>query len=117
MSETRDDAGAVRALIRGVDRAALAVSLADGAPYASLVVVACDQAARPILLISQLAEHTQAILRGSPVSLMYDGTLGRDDALSGARASVQGKAEAIDDPAARARFIARHPRAPVYVDF
>jgi len=117
MSGGRDDAAAVRGLIRAADRAALAVTLGDGAPYASLVLVACDVAARPILLISQLAEHTQSIQRDPTVSLLFDGTAGMDDALSGARASVQGRAEKTDDPALRARFLARHPSAAVYADF
>lgn len=117
MSETRDDARAVRDLIRAADRAALAVTLADGAPYASLVLVACDIAAQPILLISQLAEHTQAIGRDPTVSLLFDGTAGAEDALSGARASVQGRAEKSDDPNLRARFLARHPSAEGYAGF
>jgi len=117
MSAPRDDARAVRDLVRACDRAALAVTLADGAPYASLVLVACDIAARPILLISKLAEHTQAIGRDPIISLLFDGTAGADDALSGARASVQGRAEKSDDADLRARFLARHPSAAVYVDF
>lgn len=117
MSATRDDARAVRDLVRGVDRAALAVTLGDGTPYASLVLAACDVSARPILLISQLAEHTQAILRDPTVSLLFDGTAGAEDALSGARASLQGRVDKTDDPALRARFLARHPSAAAYADF
>ena len=39
----------VRDLLRGADRAALATALADGAPYASLVLTALDLDASPVL--------------------------------------------------------------------
>ena len=69
---TQDDMSrAVRDLVRGLDRAALATALpADGAtwPYASLVLVAVDHDLSPILLLSNLAEHTKAIASDDRVS-------------------------------------------------
>ena len=55
---------AVRDLVRGLDRAALATNLPveDRTwPYASLVLVAADHDLSPILLLSDLAEHSKAI--------------------------------------------------------
>ena len=66
-----------RDLVRSLDRAALATALPvqGGAwPYASLVLVAVDHDLSPILLLSDLAEHTKAIAADSRVSLLFDGT-------------------------------------------
>ena len=106
-----------RRLIRAADRAALATVERESWPHASLVLVACDHGARPVVLISTLADHTRNILADDRVSLLYDGTGGLDDPLTGARVSVQGRAVATEDEALRARYIARHPRAAGYVDF
>jgi putative heme iron utilization protein len=107
---------AARRLIRSRDRAALATSL-EGRPYASLVVTACAGDAAPLLLLSDLAQHT-ANLKGDPrLSLLFDGSGEFPDPLAGPRLSVVGRAEACDDPALRARFVARHPPAAAYAGF
>ena len=113
---------AARALIRALDAATLATALAgdgdeSGWPYASLVLVACDFYASPILLISQLAEHTKNIAVDNRVSLLYDGTGQRSDRLSGERVSVLGRAVRDDTPGAAARYLARHPSAEGYAGF
>ncbi len=89
----------------------------DGWPYGSLVLVACDHAARPILLISTLAEHTKNILRDDRVSLMFDGTAGYRERLTGPRVTVMGRAIKAENDHARQRFIARHPSASFYAGF
>jgi len=48
---------------------------------------------------------------------ILDGTAGLDDPLTGARASIQGRIEAIDDPLLRTRYIRRHPSARRYAGF
>ena len=69
-----------RALVRSRDRAALATTMKDdGWPYASLVMIACDAAANPLLMISELAEHTRHILSEDRVGLLIDGTGGLDN--------------------------------------
>jgi hypothetical protein len=74
---TDDMPRAVRNLLRGLDRASLASVLPaeQGAgeeraiwPYASLVLVAVDHDLAPILLLSNLAEHTKAIAADSRCS-------------------------------------------------
>src|SRR5476651_1609890 len=87
---------AVRALMRNSDRASLATIQMDGAPYASLVLLALDLDASPLLLLSDLAEHSRNIARDSRVSLLIDGTAGLDDPLTGSRASLTGKAAPIE---------------------
>ncbi len=115
-----DNAGAsVRRLIRTCDRAVLATALAGGTawPYASLVLTACDHGAAPLLLLSDLADHTRNLKEDGRASLLFDGTAGLVDPLAGARASVLGRLAKTDDGLLRARFLARHPAAQDYAGF
>ena len=119
MSETgpsRDPAGFARRLLRSRDRAALATSL-RGAPYASLVLVAADLDATPLLLLSDLAQHSRNIAFEPRVSLLFDATEGHPDPLAGPRLTVLGRAKAADDGRLLARFTARHPSASLYAGF
>lgn len=118
---TQDDMSrTVRALLRGLDRASLATFLPAepaGWPYASLVLVAVDHDLTPILLLSDLAEHTKAIRADGRVSLLFDGTAGLDQPLTGPRVTVLGRAERTDDERLKGRFLARHPDAALYAGF
>jgi heme iron utilization protein len=105
-----------RFLSRGRDRAALATSL-EGAPYASLVLVAADLDAAPLLLLSDLAQHTRNFKPDPRVALLFDATAGHADPLAGPRLTVLGRAEAIAEPRALARFTRRHPSAQAYAGF
>jgi putative heme iron utilization protein len=111
---------AVRGLVRGLDRAALATALPvqSGAwPYASLVLVAADHDLSPILLLSDLAEHTKAITADGRVSLLFDGTLGLEQPLTGPRVTLVGRAERTADERLGRRYLARHPDAEMYAGF
>lgn len=115
-------AATARRLVRAGDRASLATTLVgEGWPYASLVLTACDHAARPILLLSDLADHARNIADDDRVSLLFDGTQGLDEPLTGARVTVLGRAERLSGEAAvtdaRGRYLRRHPGADLYVDF
>jgi putative heme iron utilization protein len=118
---TQDDMSrAVRDLVRGLDRAALATALpVDGTswPYASLVLVVADHDLSPILLLSDLAEHTKAIAGDGRVSLLFDGTHGLDQPLTGPRVTLVGRAARTGDPRLARRFLARHPDAEIYAGF
>jgi hypothetical protein len=117
---TDDMPRAVRDLVRGLDRAALATALPteSGAwPYASLVLAAVDHDLSPILLLSDLAEHTKSIAADGRVSLLFDGTQGLDQPLTGPRVTLVGRATRTDDERLRHRFLARHPDAEMYAGF
>jgi heme iron utilization protein len=119
VSETglaRDPAGFARRLMRSRGRAVLATSLL-GAPYASLVLAANDLDASPLLLLSDLAQHSRNIAFDPRISLLIDATEGHSDPLAGPRLTVLGQAEAVDDPHLLARFTARHPSASLYAGF
>ena len=107
----------VRRLARTADRGALASALADGRPYVSLVLLAWDFDGAPLLLLSDLAEHSRNLARDPRLGLLVDGTRGLEDPLTGARASLIGQAAPIRDDRSLARFLARHPSASAYAGF
>src|SRR5215813_9295051 len=110
----------VRDLVRRRDRAALATALPTPAgpwPYASLVLAATDHDLSPILLLSDLAEHTKAIAADDRVSLLYDGTEGLEQPLTGPRVTLVGRARHTADDRLKQRFLARHPDAALYAGF
>ncbi len=110
----------VRNLMRETSRAGLATLLAgeaSPAPYVSLVLVALDHDASPLLLLSDLADHTKNLHRDPRAALLFDGTGGWRDPLAGPRASLLGQIQAWDGERLKARFLARHPNAAVYVGF
>ncbi len=113
---------AARQLLRGLDRATLATLMRPdapgaGSPYASLVLVAVDHDASPLLLISALADHTKNLLATPTVSLLFDGTAGLAEPLTGPRFTLQGTAQRSDEDRHAARFVARHPGAAMYRGF
>ena len=106
-----------RRLLRSLDRATLATALSGGAPYASLVLMATAPDGAPLLLISDLAQHTINIAAEPRIALLLDGTAGLDEALAGPRLTLVGRAERNADERLRARFLARHPAAALYAGF
>src|ERR1700730_13805589 len=103
-------------LLREAGKGALATLLPGGAPYASLVTIACAMDGAPILLLSRLARHTANLATDSRVSLLLEEEHVRDP-LAGARVSLSGTLSQTEDPAARRRFLARHPSARAYAGF
>ena len=88
-----------------------------GAPYASLVVIAADLDASPLLLLSDLAQHSRNIAFDPRVSLLIDGTAGYRDPLTGPRLTVIGQARAVTDQQRLARFTTHHATSTVYSGF
>ena len=115
-----DPARLARSLLRRSRQGALATLAAgSGDPYCSLVNIACDFDASPILLISRLALHTRNILGDPRVSLMLDERAGGDP-LEGSRIMLAGRAEqagADELPLLRRRYLSVHPSAEAFVDF
>ena len=126
MTDTdRSPAQEVRRLLRRVETAALATGLArDGShsetwgwPYPSLVLATVDHSGCPLLLLSDLADHTANLKADSRAGLLVSDVAGLDDPLTGARAGVLGRIERVEDPRLTARVVRRHPGAALYVDF
>lgn len=107
-------------------RAGMLATLAppDAGPFASLVNVATTCDASPILLLSRLAAHTRHLDADPRMSLLLYSALNRangGDPLTHARLTIVGRAERVSDAIERqqlrARFLARHPKSSLYVDF
>ncbi|XSG83055.1 MAG: HugZ family protein [Methyloligella sp. ZOD6] len=107
-----------RSLLRRALKGALATLDSEtGGPYASLVTLATDAAGCPTFLISTLARHTKNLVANPRASILVDGTDGLGNPLEGARVSVHGKAEPVDDEAVARRFVARHQSSAGYAGF
>lgn len=110
-----------KALLRAARYGALAcLDPAIGAPLASQVNLATDIDGRPVFLISELSLHFAALAEDGRCALLV-GTPGKGDPAAHARVSVMGRAEKLveaDDVArVRRRFLGKHPKAALYVDF
>jgi len=144
-----------RRMIRAADRASLATVLREssgasedpntsenkGWPYVSFVLSACDHDGAPLLLLSDLADHSRNIREDNRVSLLFSpegepgnnkgGEAGdnseaakdrneedsRDDPLAHPRLSLLGRLEEGPAPHLRERFLARHPASADYAGF
>lgn len=91
-----------------------------GVPLASQINVATDTPGHPCFLISQLSAHFGA-LEVDPRCSVLLGVPGKGDPAAHARITVSGNARLIDDDndrsLVRARFLSRHPKSALYVDF
>src|SRR5260370_14881897 len=116
ITEAEDQGTLARRLMRSRDHVALGTSLA-GHPYVSLVASACEADARPLLLLSDLAQHTRNLLADPRVGLLLEDTGGHPDPLAGPRLTLLGHAERVDDTRSAARFAARHPASARYAGF
>ena len=125
---TRDEEVALaRQLLTEAGDATLATSFTGarpeerGWPYASLVMMARDEDGQPILLLSDLAEHTRNLKAEPRVSLLIDGTKAQANRLAGSRLTVLGRATIVTDAVARDRmqraYVSRHPDAAAYAGF
>lgn len=110
-------AKAARRLARTHERGALATVDGAGWPHASLVLYALDDAARPVMLLSDLAQHTKNLVATGRAALLVDGTGGVASALTGPRLTIAGAAAPTDDVAAHRRLLARHPDSRAFAAF
>src|SRR5882724_9919466 len=91
-----------------------------GHPFVSVMPYAPDDRGRPLVLISGLAMHTQNLEADPRASLLVTQPGRTEDPLAAARATLVSETRPIaapDLPAARARYLERHPEAVAWVDF
>jgi putative heme iron utilization protein len=113
--------GLARGLLRSARHAALATLSGDGHPFASLTSLATDADGTPLILISTLSGHTANLLADPRASLLI-APGGKGDPLAHPRISLRVRARRIeregeDGARIRRRFLARQPKAALYVDF
>lgn len=122
-----DAQGAARQLMRGSRAASLSTVFSggagtgfQGAPYGSLVTVAFDFDGSPILLFSDLSDHSRNLAADDRASLLFEQASRLANPQTGPRLTVMGrieKASGKDRPRLRQRFLASHPEAALYADF
>ena len=124
-----DPAKNTRALIDGTTRAYLG-SLAERGgsgtgspgdsgtfPFVSLILPGRDGTGQPLLLLSDLSDHAKNLKRDSRASLLYDGTAGLAEPLTGARVTLIGRVVPADTAENRALYLAAQPSAQGYAGF
>jgi len=92
----------------------------EGWPFASLTAFATSIAGEPLLLLSDLAEHTRNLRADPRASLLVHDTLAAEDAAAGARVTLIGTAERLVDTGApraeaQARYLEKNPEASTYL--
>ncbi len=107
-----------RQFLRSTHRAILSTHSAkfDGYPFGSVAPFVLDHSCQPVILISDIAEHTKNIIANPKVSLVV--FAGDEDLQANARLTLIGNAVKInkDDVNLRARYLRYLPQAASYFD-
>jgi heme iron utilization protein len=107
-----------KSLLRIARTGALAtLDRGTGAPLTTLVAIGSDYNGAPLLLLSTLSQHTKNLAADPRGSLLLTSPSGRGDPLNRPRLTIGGEIVAHPEPAARARFLARNPKAKLYASF
>ena len=107
------------------------INLNDSFPYSTFTLTAFDYDICPIVLLSNLSEHTTNIKNNDLVSLMvceeqklYDffpkfknKDINYEDPMSRPRITLIGKLKITNDKNHKKRFLMRHPAAKLYAGF
>jgi putative heme iron utilization protein len=91
-----------------------------GHPFGSVMPYALDERGVPLLLISSMAMHTQNLEADRRASLLVTQPGWTEDPLAAGRVTLMGHAARVPAPgrpAVREAYLARHPRAALWVDF
>ncbi len=111
-----------RVLVRSAPFGALATFDVDsGFPFSSRVLLGTDFDGVPVILVSDLSTHTRGLRADRRCSILA-GEPQKGDPLNSPRITVLSEAERVDRPSPdhmriRRRFLRRHPKAKLYVDF
>ena len=120
MAPSRAELGfAIRQLMRSSRSASLSTALAsaDGWPYASLVTVAIDTDGAPLLLFSELSDHTRNLKADGRAALLFERASRHANPQRGPRVSVLGRIRPTRKPEHARRFLDMHPEAEMYAGF
>jgi putative heme iron utilization protein len=110
-----------RSLAATYSRGTLSTLNDDGYPFGSVVLYVLDDRGQPVMLLSELAEHTKNIRRDGRASVLVSSTvMPGDDPMALPRVTLIGSLIQVPDdhlPSVRARFLTEHPSAESYVGF
>ena len=90
-----------------------------GWPFASVAPYATTSTGEPLLLLSELAEHTRNLHADPRASLLIQDSNAGEDPQTGARITLLGSADIVDEAdhqRARQWYMARHPQASQYFE-
>jgi putative heme iron utilization protein len=113
--------GGLRALLDTERNGVLATLSAgrDGWPFASVAAYALTDAGDPLLVLSDLAEHSRNLRADPRASLLVQDQTSLADPQAGARVTLLGMVEGVAAEEARAiaqaAYVARHPQAADYL--
>lgn len=120
-SERRSSPAEVaRTLVAGSATSTLATLSEDGGPWASMVAHAALDDGRPVLMVSQLAEHGRNLQRDRRASLAVVSPATGHDPLDSGRVTLAGRVQPVsDDEAERAHaaYVAVIPPAALFAGF
>ncbi|MEO1089707.1 MAG: DUF2470 domain-containing protein [Pseudomonadota bacterium] len=121
-AERVDAPALARRLLRTAPMASLATRAddRDGWPYTSLVAFATGHDGTPVMLLSDLADHTRHLTADDRASLLLDGTGDLANRMAGERMTLLGRITRLppaDSEPLRRRYLARHPAARAYEGF
>ena len=113
------DAELARTLVAGTTRATLSTITEDGFPYGSAVSYAAGDDGLPVVLISEMAEHTVNARGNERASMLISVDVADgDDPLGQSRLTLVGNLRELDEPdELRGRYLEVHPYASYYADF
>jgi heme iron utilization protein len=112
-----------RTLVTGSNRGVLSTLALDpaGYPFGSIVTYGLDDAGRPILFVSTMAEHTRNAAADPRASLIvHEPVAPETDPLAAGRVTLIGDLRPVsadEEPAARERYLAANPASGYYIDF
>jgi heme iron utilization protein len=112
-------ASGLRELLDGERQGVLATLSArrQGWPFASVAPYALSEASEPLLLFSDLAEHTRNLRADPRASLLIQDSAALRDPQAGSRLTILGTVEPLSAEhaaAAQARYLERHPQSAQY---
>lgn len=118
MTDLLDNRALARLLLRATRTAALAtIDRGAGGPLTTLVALGTDLGGAPLMLFSQLSQHTKNLSADPRGSLLLAARAERGDPLNRPRVTLSGLIVPHDDARAKARYLRQNPKSRLYASF
>tara|TARA_Y100000766_G_scaffold234347_1_gene209353 strand:- start:483 stop:1295 length:813 start_codon:yes stop_codon:yes gene_type:complete len=112
------DAELSRTLVASSGTGTLSTLTDEGYPYGSIVSFIHDDEGNPVILISDMAEHTINARNDQRASMLISEPSGEGDPLGKARLTLVGSLHLLEDPKIeRNDYLEKHKHASFYVDY
>tara|TARA_Y100001970_G_scaffold202879_1_gene246972 strand:+ start:3027 stop:3815 length:789 start_codon:yes stop_codon:yes gene_type:complete len=112
------DAELSRTLVASSTTASLSTLTESGYPYGSIVSYIPNDDGDPVILVSDLAEHTINARSDSKASMLIAESADGGDPLGKSRLTLVGRLSIIKNPESiREKYLQRHKHASFYVDY